>query len=72
MSVAAAEFDPGRSSRARVPTTPSLAGLTTSTDHFNILGSSGGAVGRVSAVAHASSGGTNFTITFGDCQEPQD
>ncbi len=46
--------------------------VTTSTDHFNILGPSGGAVGRVSAVAHASSGGTNFTFTFGDCQEPQD
>jgi hypothetical protein len=46
--------------------------VTTSTDHFNILGPSGGAVGRVSAVAHASSGGAGFTFTFGDCQEPQD
>jgi len=45
--------------------------VMTSTDHFNILGPSGGAVGRVSGVAHASSGGANFTFTFGDCQEPQ-
>ena len=45
--------------------------VMTSTDHFNILGPSGGPVGRVSGVAHASSGGANFTFTFGDCQEPQ-
>jgi hypothetical protein len=46
--------------------------VMTSTDHFNILGPSGGAVGRVSGVAHASSGGANFTFTFGACQTPQD
>jgi hypothetical protein len=46
--------------------------VMTSTDHFNILGPSGGVVGRVSGVAHASSGGANFTFTFGACQEPQD
>jgi hypothetical protein len=45
--------------------------VMTSTDHFNILGPSGGVVGRVSGVAHASSGGANFTFTFGACQEPQ-
>jgi hypothetical protein len=45
--------------------------VMTSTEHFNILGPSGGAVGRVSAVAHASSGGANFTFTFGACQTPQ-
>jgi hypothetical protein len=45
--------------------------VMTSTDHFNILGPSGAAVGRVSGVAHASAGGSNFTFTFGDCQEPQ-
>jgi hypothetical protein len=45
--------------------------VMTSTDHFNIVGPSGGVVGRVSGVAHASSGGANFTFTFGACQEPQ-
>jgi hypothetical protein len=46
--------------------------VMTSTDHFNVLGPSGGVVGKVSGVAHASSGGANFTFTFGACQEPQD
>jgi hypothetical protein len=44
----------------------------TSTDFFNILGPSGGVVAKVAGVAHASSGGANFTYTFGPCQEPQD
>jgi hypothetical protein len=44
--------------------------VMTSTDHFNIVGPTGGVVGRVSGVAHASSGGANFTFTFGACQEP--
>jgi hypothetical protein len=45
---------------------------TTSPDFFNILGPSGGVVAKVAGVAHASSGGANFTYTFGACQEPQD
>jgi hypothetical protein len=44
----------------------------TSTDFFNTLGPSGGVVAKVAGVAHASSGGANFTYTFGACQEPQD
>lgn len=44
--------------------------VMTSTDHFNILGPSGGVVGRVSGVAHASSRGANFTFTFGACEMP--
>src|SRR5262249_6153265 len=41
-----------------------------STDFFNILGPNG-VVAKVAGVAHASSGGSNFTFTFGPCQEPQ-
>jgi hypothetical protein len=41
------------------------------TGHFNILGPSGGAVGQVSTVEHFSSGGTNFSMSFGQCSEPQ-
>jgi hypothetical protein len=43
----------------------------TSTDFFNIVGPSGGVVAKVAAVAHASSGGSNFSFTFGPCEEPQ-
>ena len=45
--------------------------VTTDTSHFNILGPSGGPVGRVAAVEHFSSGGTNFSMTFGACSAPQ-
>ncbi|TMK73304.1 MAG: hypothetical protein E6G50_02120 [Actinobacteria bacterium] len=45
--------------------------VTTDTAHFNILGPSGGPVARVSAVEHFSSGGANFSMSFGQCQEPQ-
>jgi hypothetical protein len=50
------------------------AGMFVSTDtaFFNILGPSGGPVARVAAVEHFSSGGTNFSMTFGQCQTPQD
>lgn len=46
--------------------------VTTDTAFFNILGPSGGPVARVAAVEHFSSGGTNFSMTFGQCQTPQD
>jgi hypothetical protein len=46
--------------------------VTTDTSFFNILGPSGGPVARVAAVEHFSSGGTNFSITFGACSAPQD
>jgi hypothetical protein len=44
----------------------------TDTEFFNILGPSGGAVARVAGVEHMSSGGSNFSFTFGACEPPQD
>jgi hypothetical protein len=46
--------------------------VTTDTAHFNILGPSGAPVGKVQAVEHFSSGGSNFSLDFGNCQAPQD
>jgi hypothetical protein len=46
--------------------------VATDTAHFNILGPSGGPVGRVSTVEHMSSGGSNFSFDFGQCQPPSD
>jgi hypothetical protein len=45
--------------------------VATDTAHFNILGPSGGPVGRVATVEHVSSGGTNFSMNFGQCTTPQ-
>jgi hypothetical protein len=44
--------------------------VTTDTSFFNILGPSGGPVAKVAAVEHFSSGGTNFSMTFGACTTP--
>ena len=44
----------------------------TDTEFFNILGPSGGVVARVAGVEHMSSGGSNFSFTFGTCEAPQD
>ena len=44
----------------------------TDTEFFNILGPSGGVVARVAGVEHMSSGGSNFSFTFGQCEAPQD
>src|SRR6266542_229942 len=44
----------------------------TDTEFFNILGPSGGVVAKVAAVEQMSSGGSNFTFTFGECEPPQD
>jgi hypothetical protein len=44
----------------------------TDTEFFNILGSSGGVVAKVAGVEHMSSGGSNFSFTFGQCEAPQD
>ena len=44
----------------------------THTEFFNILGPSGGVVARVAGVEHMSSGGSNFSFTFGTCEAPQD
>jgi hypothetical protein len=46
--------------------------VSTDTEFFNILGPSGGVVAKVAGVEHMSSGGTNFSFTFGQCQPPQD
>jgi hypothetical protein len=46
--------------------------VSTDTSFFNILGPSGGPVGKVAAVEHFSSGGTNFSMSFGQCSAPQD
>jgi hypothetical protein len=46
--------------------------VSTDTAFFNILGPSGGPVAKVAAVEHFSSGGTNFSFNFGQCQEPSD
>ena len=58
-------------------TTPGGAQNFTDTEHFQILGPSGGAVGSVSIVAHATVN-ANGTLTIslerdtGTCQPPQD
>src|SRR6266508_6193751 len=44
----------------------------TDTEFFNILGPSGGVVAKVAGVEHMSSGGSNFSFTFGQCEAPQD
>jgi len=44
----------------------------TDTEFFNILGPSGGVVARVAGVVHMSSGGSNFSFTFGTCEAPED
>jgi hypothetical protein len=44
----------------------------TDTEFFNILGPSGGVVARVAGVEHMSSGGSNFSFTFGQCEPPED
>src|SRR5213080_3746454 len=44
----------------------------TDTEFFNILGPSGGVVARVAGVEHMSSGGSDFSFTFGTCEAPQD
>jgi hypothetical protein len=44
----------------------------TDTEFFNILAPSGGVVARVAGVEHMSSGGSNFSFTFGQCEPPQD
>jgi hypothetical protein len=44
----------------------------TDTEFFNILAPSGGVVARVAGVEHMSSGGSNFSFTFGECEAPQD
>jgi hypothetical protein len=46
--------------------------VSTDTEFFSILGPSGGVVARVAGVEHMSSGGRNFSFTFGECQAPQD
>jgi hypothetical protein len=44
----------------------------TDTEFFNIIDPSGGVVARVAGVEHMSSGGSNFSFTFGACQPPPD
>jgi hypothetical protein len=44
--------------------------VSTDTSFFNILGPSGGPVAKVAVVEHMSSGGTNFSFDFGQCQAP--
>jgi hypothetical protein len=44
----------------------------TDTEHFNILGPSGGVIARVSLVEHMSSAGASFSFDGGVCQPPQD
>jgi len=44
----------------------------TDTEFFNIIDPGGGVVARVAGVEHMSSGGSNFSFTFGACQAPQD
>lgn len=46
--------------------------VSTDTSFFNILGPTGGPVAKVAAVEHMSSGGANFSLTFGPCEAPQD
>ena len=42
------------------------------TEFFNILGPSGGVVGKVAGVEHMGTGGSNFSFSFGQCEAPQD
>jgi hypothetical protein len=42
----------------------------TATQFYNVIGPSGGVVAKVAGVGHASSGGANFSFTFGPCQSP--
>jgi hypothetical protein len=44
----------------------------TDTEFFNIIDPSGGVVAKVAGVEHMSSGGSNFSFTFGQCEPPQD
>jgi hypothetical protein len=44
----------------------------TDTEFFNILGPDGGPVAKVAGVVHMSSGGSNFSFSFGECQAPED
>ena len=44
----------------------------TDTTFFNILAPNGGVAGRVAAVAHVTSGGSDFSFTFGQCEVPQE
>jgi hypothetical protein len=44
--------------------------VATDTAFFNILGPTGGPVAKVAAVEHMSSGGSNFSFNFGQCQAP--
>jgi hypothetical protein len=44
----------------------------TDTEFFNIVDPGGGVVARVAAVEHISSGGANFSFTFGQCEPPED
>lgn len=44
----------------------------TDTEFFNIIGPTGGVVAKVAGVEHMSSGGSNFSFTFGQCEAPQD
>ena len=45
---------------------------TGDTTFFNIIPPGGGVVAKVAAVEHMSTGGSNFSFTFGACQAPQD
>jgi hypothetical protein len=42
------------------------------TEFFNIIAPGGGVVAKVAGVEHMSSGGSNFSFTFGPCEAPQD
>jgi hypothetical protein len=44
----------------------------TDTEFFNIIDPSGGVVAKVAGVEHMSSGGSNFSFNFGQCEPPQD
>jgi hypothetical protein len=46
--------------------------VATDTAFFNILGPTGGPVAKVAAIEHMSSGGSNFSFNFGQCQAPSD
>jgi len=45
---------------------------TGDTTSFNIIAPGGGVVAKVAAVEHMGTGGSNFSLTFGACQPPQD
>ncbi len=46
--------------------------VATDTEFFNIVAPGGGVVARVAGVEHMSSGGSNFSFSFGACQPPED